>query len=90
VERKVIVMDDKGKILQLQGRLGGLSRALKKVEREKKELAQIVLNAKKIADDHRELCAKVAGNENGCKACIALNNCWEINLLNALMGVEDK
>ena len=84
MEEDFIVMDEQGKILQLQGRLGGLSRALKKAENKSKRFEEIVDEARKILDGHRKACAFTSGKKECDDTCIAWDSCWEANLYKAL------
>ena len=79
-------MDEAGKIMQLQGRLGGKSRALKKAEAKIKYLEGVIEKATKIADDHRDICNKLSSHRGGCDKCVAKDSCWEVDLRDVLKG----
>lgn len=81
---KAFVMDKDGQILQLQGKLGGKTRALKKAQARVKLLEDAIKEATKIADDHRELCNLLSSLQKSCDNCIAKDSCWEVKLRNIL------
>jgi hypothetical protein len=83
-------MDKDGQILQLQGKLGGKTRALKAMTEDKTRLVGIIREAQKLAEDHRQLCAQVNGHNKKCEGCMVTDGCWEFVLCNILGRVDEK
>jgi len=78
-------MDAEIEILKLKGRIGGMQRVSNKLKADNKEFKAMISAARKIMDDHRSLCAQVGGNGDSCDDCVALDDCWEVKLRDALV-----